>query len=196
MPKPFNRFIEELSKLPGIGEKTASRLAFFILKQDKGLARNIAHSLIEMREKIFFCSECFALTEKSFCHICSNPQRDRASLCIVETPQDLAAIEKSRSFKGLYHILHGRLSPLEGITPKDLKIAELIKRLEKNLFKEIIIATNANMEGETTAIYLTKLIKPLGMRVTHLAQGIPMGADLEYIDEVTIGKALANRIEL
>ncbi len=196
MSQLFHRAIQELSKLPGIGEKTASRLAFFLLKEDKQLARGLASSILEMREKLKFCKECFSLTEKEICEICSNHKRDQNSLCIVEMPHDLAAIEKSGYFKGLYHILHGRLSPLDGITPKELKITELMKRLENRNIKEVILATNANMEGETTALYLTKLIKPKGIKVTHLAQGIPMGADLEYIDEVTIGRALTNRIEL
>ncbi|MBI2609448.1 MAG: recombination protein RecR [Deltaproteobacteria bacterium] len=196
MPKPFKRVIEELSKLPGIGEKTASRLAFFILKSDLSYAKNLAHSIVFMRERLQLCSTCFNLSESPHCYICSNPQRDKSILCIVETPQDLAAIEKSRDFRGCYHILHGRLSPLEGITPKNLKIKELLERIGSENIQEVILAMNTNMEGETTALYLTKLIKPKGIKVTHLAQGIPMGADLEYIDEVTISKALKNRIEV
>jgi len=194
-PDVFKNAIRELSKFPGIGEKTASRLAFFILKADPSYVKTLCSSLLALRDKLRLCEECYALSETPFCIICRNPHRDKSLLCVVETPQDLVAIEKSRKFSGVYHILHGRLSPLEGITPNKIKIEELLIRIKRGTVREVVLALNPNMEGETTALYLSKLIKPQGIKVSHLAQGIPMGSDLEYIDEVTMGKAITHRIE-
>ena len=194
-PDVFKNAIRELSKFPGIGEKTASRLAFFILKADPSYVKTLCSSLLALRDKLRLCEECYALSETPFCIICRNPHRDKSLLCVVETPQDLVAIEKSRKFSGVYHILHGRLSPLEGITPNKIKIEELLIRIKRGTVREVVLALNPNMEGETTALYLSKLIKPKGIVVSHLAQGIPMGSDLEYIDEVTMGKAITHRIE-
>ncbi|MBI2026565.1 MAG: recombination protein RecR [Deltaproteobacteria bacterium] len=195
-PEVFKRAIQQLSKLPGVGEKTASRLVFFILKTDPSYVKNLCSSLLSLREKLKLCEECFSLSETNLCVICKNPSRDKSLLCVIETPQDLVAIEKSRKFSGIYHILHGRLSPLDGITPNKIKIDELLVRLKRGAIREVILALNPNMEGETTALYLSKLIKPRGIKITHLAQGIPMGSDLEYIDEVTMGRAITHRIEL
>ncbi|MBN1142479.1 MAG: recombination protein RecR [Deltaproteobacteria bacterium] len=191
----FATLVSELAKLPGIGRKTASRLAFFILKQPPEQAEALAAAIKSLKEKVRFCSHCFQMTEHDFCSICMDPRRDGSLLCIVEEPQDVVAIERSRSFQGLYHVLHGALSPLDGIGPDALKIPELKKRLMDGSVKEVIIATNFNVKGETTALYLARLIRPLNVRVTRLAHGIPLGSDLEYIDEATVGRAVTARQE-
>jgi recombination protein RecR len=190
----LTRLIGELKKLPGIGERTALRLAFHILKSPmKGAA--LAESLLEVRDRVGFCSICYGITEGDPCPICAG-ERDETVICVVEEPQDLMAVERSGAFRGRYHVLHGALSPLSGVMPGDLKIAELMQRLEKSEVKEVVLATNFTIEGEATALYLTGLIKPLGIKVTRLAHGMPIGSDLEYVDSATVQRALEGRNEL
>jgi recombination protein RecR len=193
---PISRLIQELTKLPGIGEKTASRLAMHILRTSKEDAEALARAILEAKEKIRFCSQCFNLTDQDPCRICQDPKRNREILCVVSSPEDLVALEKSGGFRGLYHVLHGVLSPLEGVGPKDLRLDELLSRLKGGEIKEVILATNPSVEGEATAQYLSQIIKPLGTRVTRIARGVPMGGDLQYIDEVTLSKSLENRSPL
>ena len=188
------RLVGELKKLPGVGEKSALRLAFHLLKSPDNIEA-LAESLLQVKERVHFCSVCFAITEDDPCWICSG-DRDAASICVVEEPQDLLAMERSRAFKGRYHVLQGALSPLNGVTPSDLKIAELMQRLESGEVREVLIATNFNVEGEATALYLTRMIKPLSIRVTRLAHGIPTGSDLEYVDAATVQRAVEGRSEL
>jgi len=190
----LTRLVGELKKLPGVGEKSALRLAFHLLKHP-GNIEALAESLTQVRERVRFCSICFAITEEDPCWICSG-ERDPATLCVVEEPQDILAIEKSRAFRGRYHVLQGALSPLSGVTPAELRVAELIKRLEGGEIREVLIATNFSVEGEATALFLTKLIKPLSIRVTRLAHGIPIGSDLEYVDAATVQRAVEGRSEL
>lgn len=194
MQNPLAKLVNELSKLPGIGEKTASRLAFYILRAPGQYSQALSQAILEVKSKIRLCSECFNLTETSPCQLCQNEGRDKALLCVVEEPQDLLAIERSATFRGRYHILHGVLSPLEGIGPDQLKIKELLRRLHDSSIHEVILATNPSVEGETTALYLVKLLKPLSLKLTRIAHGIPMGGDLEYLDGVTIGSAIENRV--
>jgi len=194
--EPIERLINELSKLPGIGRKTAARLAFHILRIPKREAQELARAIIDVKEKIQLCSVCFNLTDQDPCRICSNSRRSEEVICVVEEPNDLMAIEGTGDFKGKYHVLHGTLSPLEGIGPEDIKAKELLKRLESGNVREVIMATNPNVEGGATALYLTKLIKPLGVKVTRIAYGIPMGGDIEYTDGVTLVKALEGRREI
>jgi len=192
----FTRLVAELAKFPGVGSKTATRLAFFLLRQPMGQAEALAKAILDLRHNTRFCSVCFHITEQDPCALCSAPGRDESLLCVVEDPQALLAIERSRSFKGRYHVLHGALSPLDGIGPEDLKIAPLIKRLEHGGVQEILIATNFTVEGDATALYLAKLIQPLGIRVTRLAYGIPMGSELEYVDEATVNRAVEGRRDI
>ncbi|MGK2906762.1 MAG: recombination mediator RecR [Desulfuromonadales bacterium] len=192
----FARLVSELAKFPGVGNKTATRLAFFLLRQSKAQAEALATAILDLQRNTRFCSICFHITEQDPCSLCSDPGRDESLLCIVEEPQALLAIERSRSFKGHYHVLHGALSPLDGIGPEDLKIAPLIKRLEQSAVQEIIIATNFTVEGDATALYLAKLIQPLGIRLTRLAYGIPMGSELEYVDEATVNRAVEGRRDI
>ena len=194
--EPIERLIQELTKLPGIGRKTAGRLAFHILRIPKGEAHELARGIIDVKERIQLCSVCFNLTDKDPCGICSDSRRNNEIICVVEEPNDLMAIEGTGDFKGTYHVLHGALSPLEGIGPEDIKAKELLERLETGKVKEIIMATNPNVEGGATALYLTKLIKVLGVKVTRIAFGIPMGGDIEYTDGVTLAKALEGRREI
>ena len=196
MNNPIDKLIHELSKLPGIGEKSATRLAYFILKSPAAYAKSFASSLIEVKEKIRFCTTCANLTEKDPCLICKDPRRDRSIICVVEDPTDLAAIEKTSSFRGQYHVLHGVLSPLDGVGPEDLRFKELLSRLSTEDVKEIIVATNPSVEGEATALYLSKIIKSLGLKVSRIASGVPMGGDLEYTDQVTISRAIEARHEI
>ncbi|HBQ21374.1 MAG: recombination protein RecR [Deltaproteobacteria bacterium GWA2_38_16] len=191
---PLLKLVNELSKLPGIGEKTATRLAFFILKSPSSYPQALAQAILEVKNKIKLCSLCFNLTEEDPCSLCDDSQRDKNMLCVVEDPTDLLAIEKTKIFRGKYHILHGTLSPLEGIGPEHLKIKELVSRIQKEKIEEVILATNTSVEGETTALYLIKLLKPFSIKLTRIAQGIPMGGDLEYMDSMTIGNALEHRI--
>jgi recombination protein RecR len=195
-PEPVSRLIEALQRLPGIGPKTAQRLAFFLLKRPTDEVRELADSLVAVKERIVSCSTCFNVTDQDPCRICSDPARDARLLCIVEEPNDLLAMERTGEFKGLYHVLLGALSPLEGIGPDDLKVRELLARLEAGGGGEVILATNPNVEGEATALYLAKLLRPLGVRITRIARGLPVGGDLEYADLVTLTKALEGRREI
>jgi recombination protein RecR len=194
--QPLITAIEELSKLPGIGKKTAQRLALFLLKSEESSVNNLIISIKDLKEKIRFCSRCFNLTEFEICDICQSSKRDSSILCVVEEASDVIAIEKTNEFSGLYHVLGGVLSPLSGVTPETLKIKELLKRFETEEIKEVILALNPDTEGETTSLYLAKLIKPLGIKVTRIARGIPIGGDLEFSDEATIGRAVLGRISI
>jgi recombination protein RecR len=193
---PIARLVKELAKLPGIGEKTAQRLAFHILKAGPGYAGDLAGAIAGVVRDVRLCSTCQTLTDKDPCVVCADPRRDARIICVVEGVPDLLAVERTHEFRGRYHVLHGALSPLDGIGPSDLKIRELLLRLEQEPADEIVVATNPDVEGEATALYLTKLLKPLGVKVTRIAQGIPMGGDLEYADQVTLARALAGRREL
>jgi recombination protein RecR len=193
---PISRLIRELAKLPGIGEKTASRLAFHVLRAPDDYARDLARALVEVKEKIRLCSTCMNLTEQDPCSLCSDVRRDGAMVAVVATPPDLYAIERTGGFRGRYHVLHGVLSPLEGIGPDDLRIKELITRLGAGEIKEVILATSPNVEGEATAIYLAKVLRPLGVKVTRIASGLAVGGELEYADGVTITRALEARREI
>ena len=188
------RLLGELKKLPGVGEKTALRLALHLLKSPANV-RALADSLVEVHARVHFCSTCFGITEDDPCCICSG-ERDDTSICVVEEPQDMLAMERSGAFRGRYHVLHGALSPLSGIMPSNLKIEELLLRLQGSVINEVLIATNFTVEGEATALYLTRVIKPLGVKVTRLAYGIPLGSDLEYVDAATVQKAVEGRNEL
>jgi recombination protein RecR len=199
--EPVARLIDEFKRLPGIGNKSAQRLAFYILRRPMTEVENFADALREVKEKIVFCTVCNNLTDVDPCLYCSNPKRDRGVICVVEEPYNLVAVEKTRSFRGLYHILHGSLSPIRGIGPDELMLPNLITRLspENNEgieVREVIVATNPTTEGEATANYIARLLKPLGVRVTRIAMGMPVGSDLEYVDEVTMDKALSNRHEI
>jgi len=191
--QPITRLIQELTKLPGIGEKTASRLVMHLLRAPQEEAEGLAQAIRQVKEKIRLCSQCFNLTDQDPCRICQDPKRNNEIICVVSGPEDLIALEKSGGFRGLYHVLHGVLSPLEGIGPQDLRINELFVRLQGGKVKEVILATNPSVEGEATAQYLAQLIKPLSLQVTRIARGVPMGGDLQYIDEVTLSKSLENR---
>lgn len=193
---PINRLIDALKGLPGIGEKSATRLAYFIMRAPKEYARSFAAALMEVKDKVKFCSVCANLSDRDPCLICKDPRRDRSTICVVEDPSDLVAIERTDAYRGQYHVLHGVLAPLDGISPEELKIRELLSRLHNGAVKEIIIATNPSVEGEATALYLTKMIKPLGIKVSRIASGVPMGGDLEYTDQVTISRAIEARHEI
>jgi recombination protein RecR len=195
-PDPINRLVAQLAKLPGIGEKTAQRLAFHILRSPRDYAVDLARALEELVEKVHLCSRCFSLTEAELCGFCTDARREDRLLCVVEGIADQMAVERTREFKGRYHILHGVLSPLEGVGPEQLKIKELLGRLREGPIEEVIVATNPDIEGEATALYLMRLLKPMGIRVTRLAQGLPMGGDLEFADQATLSKALSGRREL
>jgi recombination protein RecR len=195
-----SKLVFELSKLPGIGEKTATRLAYHILKQDEGYSRSLAEALLAAKQKTILCNQCFTFTDQDPCKICSNSSRDVSMICVVERPSDVFSIEQVGNFRGTYHVLHGALSPLDGIGPDELKIRELMQRLSDSRIREVILATNPSVEGEATSLYLARLIRPAGaasgIRVTKLAHGIPVGGMLEYTDRQTIGKALENRMEM
>ena len=196
-PKPLNKLINELSKLPGIGGKTAQRLAFHILALEESEATSLANSIVNAKRSLHYCSVCGNLTDTDPCEICSDESRDRTKVCVVETPQDLIAMERIREFKGLYHVLHGAISPVEGIGPNEINLKSLITRLQQHdEIDEIIVATNPNIEGEATAMYIARLLKPSGIKVTRIAHGIPVGGDLEYADEVTLLKAMEGRREI
>lgn len=193
---PIARLIEELAHLPGVGRKTAQRLAMHIVTGREDLAVSLSEAIIEARKKIKFCSSCFNLTEEDPCPICSDPRRDHKMICIVEAPKDVIAMERTKEYHGLYHVLHGAISPMDGIGPEDIKLRELIVRLQGAEVEEIILATNPTIEGEATSMYISRLVKPTGIKVTRLAHGIPVGGDLEFADEVTLTKALEGRNEL
>ena len=193
---PIENLIEQFAKLPGIGRKTAERLAFHILNMPKEYAAQMADALLDAKEKICFCEVCQNLTDVSPCAICSDTRRDRSTICVVESPTDVIAMEKMREYKGLYHVLHGALSPMDGVGPDDLQIASLLARIGAGGVNEVIMATNPTVSGEATAMYLCKLLKPLGVRVTRIAHGLPVGGDLEYADEVTLLRAMEGRREM
>ncbi len=194
--QPLQIAIEELSKLPGIGKKTAQRLAMYILKSGKEQVDDLLKSLEELKSKLRFCEKCFNISEYEFCNICNSNKRNKSLLCVVEEASDVIAIEKTNEFNGIYHVLGGVLSPLSGINPDQLKIKEMIKRFENEEITEVVLALNPDTEGETTSLYLAKLIKPLGIKVTRIARGLPIGGDLEFADEATIGRAILNRSDL
>jgi recombination protein RecR len=191
----INKLIEELGTLPGIGQKTAQRLAFHIMNMPKERVESLSQAMINAKTQVRYCKECFTLTDQELCPICANERRNHKTIMVVENPRDLAAYEKTGKFEGVYHVLHGAISPMLGIGPGDIRLAELIQRLQKDV-DEVIIATNSSLEGETTAMYISKLIKPAGIKVTRIASGVPVGGDLECIDEVTLLRALEGRIEL
>jgi len=202
-PRPLARLIQELSKLPGIGEKSAARLGFHILKAKREDVFALAESIGKLRQEMGLCSQCFGFSEvtpnngeTALCVICRNQQREQDKICVVEEPSDLIAVEKSQEYRGLYHVLHGTLSPLDGVGPDALRISELLERLKSRPVREVIVATNPTVDGEATALYLSQTIKPLGVAVTRIARGLPMGGDLEYTDAVTLGKALEGRREI
>jgi recombination protein RecR len=192
----IENLINALTKLPGIGRKTAQRLAFFILSMPENDAKNLAHAINEVKEKARFCAVCFNITDNDICNICSNTSRDAGKLCVVEEPSNILVIERSKAFDGLYHVLLGALSPIDGMTPDKLKIKELIDRVKNDSVKEVIIATNPNTRGEMTAQYIRDMLKPYGIRVSRIAYGLPIGGDIEFADEVTLGKALEGRREI
>lgn len=192
---PVSRLIDRLSRLPGIGPKSAQRIAFFLLKEPEETT-GLAEAMLEVKDKIKFCSICYNITDQDICGFCQNNERDSQKICIVEEALDIAPIEKTGEYKGRYHVLQGAISPIDGVGPDDLKINELIERLKKEPLEEVIIATNPNVEGEATALYLAKLIKPMGIKVSRLASGLPVGGDLEYADEVTLGRAFEGRREI
>ena len=195
-PRALNSLIDELCRLPGIGEKTAQRLAFFMLRAPKIRAERLAQAIVEIKEKIIFCSQCSGITEADPCPICTDPARDRSLICVVEDPSDVFSIERTGVYKGLYHVLMGALSPLDGIGPEQLRIDALLERVQQGGVHEIICATNPNMEGEATVLYLAKLMKPRGIRLTRLAHGLPVGGQLEYADEITLSRSLEGRHDL
>lgn len=190
---PLQRLIEQFEKLPGIGKKTAGRLAYHVLSMPETYASAFAEALVEAKQKIKYCNVCCNLTDEDTCAICADDNRDRTTICVVEEPQDVAAFERAREYRGLYHILHGTISPLDGVGPEQLRIKELMARLSDPALEEVIIATNPTVEGEATASYLSRMIKPMGIQVSRLAYGIPVGGDLEYADEVTLMRALEGR---
>lgn len=196
VPRPVQRLIDEFARLPGIGPKTASRLTFYLLRAADEQSASLAEALQALKATTRLCSVCFNITEVDPCPICSDDERRAGLLCVVEEPLDVAAIERSRAYDGRYHVLHGVISPVEGIGPEDLKIAELVRRLEAGQFEELIIATNATLEGDATALYLQRRLAGLPLRLTRLARGLPVGGDLEYTDEITLGRALQGRQEL
>lgn len=196
-PRAVTRLIEEFHRLPGVGPKTAQRLTFFLLRAPKEQAQSLADALVQLKDRIVTCSICTNIAEENPCAICRDESRDRSIVCVVEEPLDVLALERTREYHGLYHVLHGAISPVEGIGPQDLRIQELLTRIQRDSgVREIVLATNPNLEGEATAMYLERLIKPLGIKLTRLARGLPMGGDLEYADEVTLTRALEGRREV
>lgn len=191
----INKLIEELAALPGIGNKSAQRLAFHLINMSKDKVNRLANTILEAKENVRYCKECFTLTDRDLCPVCANEKRNHKLIMVVENTRDLAAYERTGRYEGVYHVLHGAISPMLGIGPGDIKLKELIERLRDDV-EEVIIATNSSLEGETTAMYISKMIKPMGVRVTRIASGVPVGGDLEYIDEVTLLRALEGRVEL
>jgi len=194
--EPIARLINELSRLPGIGGKTAQRLAFHIINMPKDRVLDLTKAIIKAREEVRYCSVCCNLADKDPCALCNSQNRDQSVICVVKDPRDVIAMEKMQDYKGVYHVLHGTISPMEGIGPDDIRIKELIQRVSKGHVREVIMATNPDVEGEATAVYISRLLKPMGIRVTRIAHGIPVGGDLEYADEVTLAKALEGRREM
>jgi len=193
---PIARLLEELERLPGIGPKSAQRLAYHILRGDSEAAERLADAIVEVKQSIRFCSRCFNFAETNLCDICADPQRDASAICVVEEPRDVVAIERTGEFRGTYHVLQGAISPIDGIGPEQLRVRELVDRVSGGEVTEVILATNPNVEGETTALYIARLLKPLSIKVTRIASGLPVGGDLEYADEVTLGRALEARREM
>lgn len=191
-----NKLINQFEKLPGIGHKTAVRLAFYILESDENVAKEFSETLVKAKKNVKFCSICYNLTEKDPCDICSNSKRDESTICVIENVKDVIAMEKTHEYKGKYHVLHGSISPMNNISAGDIRIKELLERLKDDSIKEVILATNPTVEGEATAMYISRLIKPLGIKVTRIAHGIPVGGDLEYTDEITLIKALEGRTQM
>ncbi|MGI6345372.1 MAG: recombination mediator RecR [Bacillota bacterium] len=196
-PDSVNKLIGELMKLPGIGPKSAQRLAFHLLQRERSEIVELARALVNAKDKTHYCTECYNITDQSICSICSDATRDSSLICVVQDPRDVSALEKTHEYRGHYHVLHGAISPMEGVGPEQLRVRELLQRVQKNeQLQEVILATNPNVEGEATALYVARLLKPLGLRVTRIAHGLPVGGDLEYVDEVTLGRALEGRREL
>lgn len=195
-PEPISKLIDSFMKLPGIGPKTAQRLAFYILNMKEEDVVDFSKSLMDVQRELEYCSVCGHITDVDPCYICSDKQRDRSMICVVQDTKDVVAMEKMREYNGLYHVLHGAISPMDGIGPEDINVPSLIERLKDEEVKELILATNPNIEGETTAMYITRLVKPIGIKTTRLAQGLSIGGDLEYADEVTLSKAIEYRTEL
>jgi len=193
---PIARLLEELERLPGIGPKSAQRLAYHILRGDDDAARRLADAIVDVKRSIHFCKRCFNFAEGELCEICGDPGRDTATICVVEEPRDVVAVERTGEFRGTYHVLQGAISPIDGIGPEQLRVRELVDRLRAGDVTEVILATDPDIEGETTALYLSRLIRPLGVRVTRIASGLPVGGDLEYADEVTLGRAIEARREM
>jgi recombination protein RecR len=193
---PLARLIDEFYKLPGIGPKSAQRLAYYLLRMPAEEAQSLAEAIVDVKEKITLCSVCQNVTESDPCGICANDSRDRNLICVVEEPLDILAVERAQSYRGLYHVLHGVVSPMDGIGPEDLKVKELLRRLGSDEVTEVILANNPNLEGEATAMYLSRLLRPLGVKVTRLARGLPVGGDIEYADDVTLARALEGRQEM
>ncbi|HAK73485.1 MAG TPA: recombination protein RecR [Sporomusaceae bacterium] len=193
---PLAKLVEQFRRLPGIGPKSATRLAYYVLEMEKGQAQALVHAIVEAKDKIGYCSVCYNFTDTDPCKICQAQSRDNTVICVVEEPRAVAAIERSRDYRGLYHVLHGALSPLDGIGPEDIRIKELLQRLQTGNIREVIMATDPDVEGEATAMYLARLLKPLGVKATRIAHGLPVGGDIEYVDEVTLAKAVENRREL
>jgi recombination protein RecR len=195
-PEPISKLIDSFMKLPGIGPKTAVRLAFFVLNMKEDDVLDFAKSLVNAKRNLTYCSVCGHITDRDPCYICDDSHRDKSTVCVVQEPKDVIAMEKMKEYQGVYHVLHGAISPMEGIGPEDIKIPELLKRLQDDTIQEVILATNPNIEGEATAMYISRLLKPTGIKVTRIAHGLPVGGDLEYADEVTLSKALEGRREL
>ncbi|MDG0809394.1 recombination mediator RecR [Cohnella rhizosphaerae] len=195
-PEPIAKLIESFSRLPGIGPKTAARLAFHVLRMKEEDTIDFAKALVSVKRNLTYCSICCNITDTDPCRICSDKTRDASAICVVQEPKDLVAMERTREFAGYYHVLHGAISPMDGVGPDDIRIKELVQRLSDERVQELILATNANIEGEATAMYLSRLVKPFGIKVTRIAHGLPVGGDLEYADEVTLSKALEGRREL
>lgn len=193
---PINQLINELAALPGIGDKSAQRLAFHLINMPEKKVERLANAIVEAKKKVRYCKSCFTLTDEDYCPVCKNEKRDHSTIMVVENSRDLAAYEKTGKYQGVYHVLHGAISPMTGIGPDDIKLKELLERISKETVREVIIATNSSLEGETTAMYISKLVKPTGVRVTRIASGVPVGGDLECIDEVTLLRALEGRTEL
>lgn len=193
---PLRELIEEFNKLPGIGNKTAQRLAFYVMNLPEEKSAKLANAIINAKKNIRYCSVCQNLSESEVCNICSNTSRDHSIICVMESPRDIMQMERTNEYKGVYHVLHGAISPMDNITPDDIKIKELVARVAEGGIKEVIMATNPNLEGEATSMYISKLLKPFGVKVTKIAHGVPVGGELEFADEVTLGKALNWRVEI